>query len=323
LEHRRFSARVNYLCAVARENRRFKEEWVQQNRRYYRIGGITVQVEADLPITDQTFAAKLDKFRVSGPGEDTVSIHHHFGLPDLNGHSYGVETYRKPPWAIYHRDGSWIYLGISPESGDPSLHRVAVFNEDHTRGQIYHPGEDVFYKGGLQSLTLMPTDQILLARLLADRQACYLHSSGMVLNGQGILFVGHSEAGKSTMVTMLQQEGEILCDDRMIVRRWPDGFRIHGTWSHGDVPTVSAADAPLRAIFFLEKDNTNRLIPIDDRKEIVRRLLFMVIKPLVTIDWWEKTMTLVERIAQEVPACRLMFDKSGGVVEVVKGLVSI
>ncbi len=52
---------------------------------------------------------------------------------------------------------------------------------------------------------------------------------------------------------ILRNKGEILCDDRIIVRRWPGGFRIHGTWSHGELPDVSTSDAPLRAIMFLEK----------------------------------------------------------------------
>ena len=35
------------------------------------IAGLTVQVEADLPITDQTFADKFKQFEVDGPGSDT------------------------------------------------------------------------------------------------------------------------------------------------------------------------------------------------------------------------------------------------------------
>jgi len=195
-----------------------------------------------------------------------------------------------------------------------------VFNDDHSRGTIYNPSEELFLGGGLQALTLFPSDQILLARLLPDRQACFLHAAGMVVNGQGLVFVGHSEAGKSTMVTMLREEGEILCDDRVIVRRWPDRFRVHGSWSHGDVPQVSAADAPLRAILLLEKAGTNRLELLEDRKEIVRRLPFFLIKPVVTADWWEKVLGLVETIAREVPVYRLQFDKSGEVKDVLKPL---
>jgi len=88
--------------------------------------------------------------------------------------------------------------------------------------------------------------------LLADRNAVLLHSAGVIFNGQGLLFVGHSSAGKSTIVTMLKNAAcsgafdgtpldvEILCDDRNILRRWPAGEQMHGTWSHGDVSDVSA-----------------------------------------------------------------------------------
>lgn len=288
--------------------------------RYFRIADVTIQVEADLPITDRTFDARFDSFLVDGPGADTVVLRHHFSLPEVKGADLGREVYRKPPWAIYRRDGSWIYLGISPTPGDPGLHRVAVFNDDHSRGRIYNPNEEWFRRGGLHALTLFPSDQILLARLLPDRDACFLHAAGMAVNGQGLLFVGHSGAGKSTMVTMLRENGEILCDDRVIVRRWPEGFRLHGSWSHGDVPQVSAADAPLRAILFLEKAGTNRLERMEDRKEIVRRLPFFLIKPLVTADWWEKTLGLVEKMSREVPVYRLRFDRSGGVKDVLKPL---
>lgn len=322
LEHRRFSAKVEYLCRVARETRRYKEDWVRQHRRYYQIAGITIQVEADLPITDRTFAPKFAQFQVDGPGEDTISIRHHFGLPNLEGRELGEQVYRKVPWAIYRHNRSWIYLGISPFEGDPSLHRVMVFTEDHAHGRIYNTADSAAYfqKGNMSSLTLLPTDQILLARILADRQGCYFHASGMILDGQGLLFVGHSGAGKSTTVTLLQEYGEILCDDRVIVRRWPEGFRLHGTWSHGDLPTVSSASAPLRAILFLEKASTNQLVPIPERKEVVRRLLAHVVKPLVTADWWEKIMALVEGLAREVPAYRMQFDKSGRIVEELKRL---
>ncbi len=320
LEHGGYSAKVEYLCEVAKENRKFKENWKMQHRRYYEIAGITIQIDTDLPITEKTFHEKLNIFQIEKPGEDVISIHHHFELPELKNKDLGSEIYCKPPWAIYRKDYTWIYLGISTQADDPSLHRVAVFNAKHTQGRIYSPDGSFFIKGGLHSLTMFASDQIFLARVLADRQGCYLHAAGMVVDGKGYLFIGHSEAGKSTTVTMLKDEGEILCDDRIIVRRWPEGFKIHGTWSHGDVPIVSNGSAPLHAILFIEKSETNRIIPIQSSKEIAKKLLFFVIKPLVTADWWEKTFDLIEKISHEVPAYTMEFDKSGKIIESIKQL---
>ncbi|NQT12516.1 MAG: radical SAM protein, partial [Planctomycetes bacterium] len=206
LEHGRYSAKVQHLCDVARANRKFKEEWKRDHRRYYRCGGITIRVDSDRAITDDTFHPTLRLFEVDGPGEDTISIRHQFGLPDLDGKKLGEEVYRKPPWAIYQQNGSWIYLGISPTEGDSHIHRVVTFNRDHTRARICNDATrtDTFRKGNLHSLTQFPTDQILLARVLADRQGCYLHSAGVKMGGDGLLFAGHSDAGKSTISTLLK-----------------------------------------------------------------------------------------------------------------------
>jgi hypothetical protein len=291
-----------------------------RGRRCYRIAGVTIEVESDLPITDATFDPKFQPFRVTGPGEDTVSIRHHFALPHLNGQDRGKEVYRRPPWAIYRKGDSWHYLGIAPNGGTESPYLVAILSRDHTSARIYHAHDEWFRQGNLSSLTLSPTDQILLARVLADRQGCYLHSAGAILGGKGLLFVGHSDAGKSTIVKMLQGRAEILCDDRNIVRRWPDGFKVHGTWSHGEVALVSPSSAPLSAMLFLHKSSENRVRPIQDRQVIVRRLLACVIRPLVTADWWEKTLALVEVMTHEIPCYDLEFDRSGKVTDLLMDL---
>ena len=311
---------------------------MHHERRYFEIAGITVQVESDLPFTDTTFDEKFASFRVDGPGADTVVIRHHFELPDADLKAGGEEVYRKPPWAIYRTADGWVYEGIAPEPDDPALHRVAVFDADHTRGELYNPAQSAQWwcDGGLGSLTMFPSDQIWLARLLADRDACYLHSGGMIIDGpsgaggvdaadrHGFLFVGHSDAGKSTTMQLVKRElgdrAEILCDDRNIVRRWPEGFRVHGTWSHGDVPDVSSAAAPLRAILFLEQSPENQIVPLTDRRLVWQRLLATLIRPMVTADWWHKEMDVLEQIVAEVPCFTMRFDRSGAIVPELEAL---
>jgi MoaA/NifB/PqqE/SkfB family radical SAM enzyme len=320
LEHGVPGARVNYLCRVAREACAYADDWAANHTRYYEIAGVTVQVESDLRFSDSTFDKKFTSFRADGPGADTVVIRHHFGLPDRDGNEAGEQVYRNPPWAIYRRGQSWVYEGIAPDADDPTLHCVAVFNADHTRGELYNEKahEQWWRDGGLGSLTMFPSDQILLARLLADRQGCFLHSGALAIDGRGLLFVGHSESGKSTTMELVRRElgerSEILCDDRNIVRRWPDGFRVHGTWSHGDVPDVSSASAPLRAILFLEQHPCNEIVLLTDRREIWQRLLATLIRPMVTADWWHKEMDVLEQIVDAVPCYAMRFDKSGAIV---------
>lgn len=254
LETRRYSARIPYLCAVADEARKFKDEWQTKHLRHFRIAGITVRVESDLDFDTIRFRDELSAFVVDGPGDDNVTLRHYFELPDLQGKDLGEELYRKAPWAISRKkDGTWIYRGISPDGSDRDLHRVAVFNSNHTHGTIYSPPRDLEHirENGWYSLSLFPTDQIWLAPLLADRNAVLLHSAAAIVNGQGLVFVGHSSAGKSTTMEMLKaargsagagergragegergrqgdrgMEGaelqvEILCDDRNVIRKW-------------------------------------------------------------------------------------------------------
>jgi hypothetical protein len=46
-----------------------------------------------------------------------------------------------------------------------------------------------------------------------------------------------------------------------------------------------------------------------------------VIKPLVTADWWEKVLAVIEALTREVPCYRMEFDKSGAIVESLEELV--
>ena len=287
---------------------------------FYHTGGVNICVEADIPITDATFQNKFKAFTANGPGQDTVFIRHHFPLPDLNIIAKGTPVYQKPPWVIYKQAEKWIYMGIVENGGDTKVYQVALINRDHTQADIYHANESAFKDGKHHSLTLFPTDQILLARVLADREGCYFHSSGIIMDEKGFLFAGHSDAGKSTVIRNLAGSAEILCDDRIIVRKIKTGFRLYGTWSHGDISQVSSGSAALKAILFLEQSNENRLIALNDNHKIIQRLLALMIKPLVTFDWWEKMLSLVEKITLNAPCYILRFQKNSDLTGILRSI---
>ncbi len=334
LETGRYFAPIPYLCETAAEERQFKMQWPSKHRRYFQIAGITIRVESDLDFSTVGFSQELARFAVAGPGDDNVTIRHYFEVPDMRHMDLVDELYRKAPWAISRKNGRWYYLGIPADPGDSRILRVGVFDADHTHATIYHPPceESRVRKTGFQSLSLFPTDQIWLAPLLADRNAVLLHSAAAILNGQGLIFVGHSDSGKSTTVNLLKRAAtlpgpspasvEVLCDDRNIVRRWGSGWRVHGSWSHGDVSDVSPASAPLGAVLFLEQAPHNRLVPLTDRKQIWRRLLATIIKPMVTAAWWQKELDVIERIVSDVPCYTMRFDPSGDIVRALVKLVA-
>lgn len=342
LETGRYTVPIPYLCEVARETDCFKADWDRNHRRYFKIAGITVRVESDLDLRQVTFKDELLAFAVDGPGEDMVSLRHHFEIPNLRDHDIGEEVYRRVPWAISRKGDTWIYRGIQHKTlrqsfkdlfkpnNQEELHRLAVFNHDHTRGEIYSPSKDKksVQAHGFPSLSLFPTDQIWLAPLLADRQAVMLHSSAAVINGKGVIFVGHSGAGKTTTMTLLKaakQQGvldfQILCDDRNIIRKWDEGWRVHGTWSHGDITEVSPESVPLQGIFFLEQAHNNQILMMEDRKETWRRLLATLIRPMVTAEWWNKELDMLEEIIHQIPCYLMKFEKRPDIAKIVLSML--
>ena len=71
---------------------------------------------------------------------------------------------------------------------------------------------------------------------------------------------------------------------------------------------------------FLEQAEENRLIFLDNKREIMQRLLACLVKPLVSSDWWDKTLSVVERVINEVPCYIARSDKSEKIVELIEQL---
>ncbi len=296
----------------------------QTHSRIFQAAQIGIEVQTDLPTTGNTFDSKFRSFEIPHTLEDNILLHHRFSC-DLTKITVHPETniYFKPPWAVYHAEDRWVYQWIKPEPPHKNYYRTMVTNKEHTVLDIYNDTDmdKKFLQGGLTSLTMFPTDQIFLSRLLAFRNGCIMHSLGISLDKNGFLFVGHSDAGKSTMAQIMRNEAVILCDDRNIIRRQNTGYTLSGTWSHGDIPDVSGITVPLKAIFFLEKSDHNTIVPITDAQESFARLLACLIRPLATRDWWDRSLSFLTKLSRQVPCCRLEFNKTDQVIDLIKTMV--
>lgn len=323
LEHRRFSAPVEYLCKVARENRKFKEDWEKNHCRYFKCADITIKMEFDLPITEKTFPPTFDLFQTNEHGKDMIIIQHHFEMPHLDGKDLGTVVMPYiDGWEVHRNKSSWIYLSSSKDNKEAK--KIAVFNSDHKKVRIYrneitNKDEDLtcFYKDDIF------ISHISVAHVLADQGGFFLHSSGVILNGKSILFLGSPGAGKSTIrnMALLNKNIKPLCNDRNIVRKWTDGYRAYGIWTYTDnLQEVQAFSAPLGAIMFLEKAKENLILPLEDRLEIIKKLILCVMLPVDSTEWWDKTLNIVGEVTRKIPCYRLRFDLSGRIIEQLEDL---
>lgn len=281
-------------------------------KRYYKIADIVIEVKSQLPFLQNTFKPIFSKFEVADKAEDTVSIYHHFFIPTLPD-NLGILCYDIMPWKIYKTDSQWIYLLYTKED---ELYQYSVFNHDHSLGHIYNKHPKVWTEGNNHSLTLFPTDQIYIAALLVSRQAFYLHSAAAIIDGKGMIFTGHSGAGKTTMSRLIQGHGTILCDDRNIVRKKENKWYVYGTWSHGDLDEVSEQNAIIHGVYFIEKSAHNKIEPIN-KKDAYKKLLSVIVRPFETKKWWTITLDTVYSFSCEVPIYTIYSNKSAEVVELL------
>ena len=213
-----------------------------ERERYYAIAGITLQVESDLPFLPDTFKEKFEAFAADGAGQDTVVFHHHFEIPawtfGLGPASTGAYPGRSTSrggvgstWDPARACGSPMPAG-SRRRLHPRPHAGAVLQRPR-RARGVRARRPAFADADAQrpdpagppagrpraaaSCTRAASCSTARVPLRGPLRRRQVHDHGAVRGGLG----------------------EPLCDDRNIVRRWPDGFRVHGTWSHGDVPDPS------------------------------------------------------------------------------------
>lgn len=101
------------------------------------------------------------------------------------------------------------------------------------RNFIYAFGEKktnriaTFYHISLNQLTLIFAQA--LHRLLSKKKGFFIHSSASNINGSGVLFTGNSGAGKSTVISFLNQSYPTLADDIVIIKRVKNQYYCYQT----------------------------------------------------------------------------------------------
>ncbi len=158
------------------------------------------------------------------------------------------------------------------------------------------------------------------ARKILNYDAFLIHSSGVIRerNGQrdGFLFVGASEAGKST-VASLSSDKTITNDEMNLVEFTPDGPMLHATSFNGlfgDKDTDTRA--PLRAIMLLNQGPEHRLDPVG-QGEAVTLLASQVAPPIGIEDSMNQVvgldlLELAHRLSTAAPVRKMTFLPDAG-----------
>ncbi len=262
-----------------------------------RIGDVSISIQGDAQTSDWEITPAYLPF--IAPGETDISLRLHQGLPHT---LVGERVFDCPPiWTLYRQNGASVIKIFDKLSG---LERTLVLSSHLEKTDLYFsdksgPFLDPFYG---------PTMELLMVNYLAQGRGVIIHSCGIARNGRGILFVGESTAGKSTLARMWDQENgfDVLSDDRTVVRKKGHQFWMYGTPWHGDAKFGSPRGVRLERIFFLRHGQENSIKEIKGI-DPVSQLLTCSFPPYWDPQGMAFTLEIFTDLAADIPCQSLSF----------------
>lgn len=221
-------------------------------------------------------------------------------------------------WSMF-MDEDQYYISLDPSAISNKMNCHADFDKNITKATLYCSDMQIQKSNGKTEVNnplRYPLDQLLLMYILSNKEGALFHAAGLNLNGKGYIFPGRSGAGKSTLSRQFSgaKNSVMLSDDRVIVRKIKDSFRVFGTPWPGEEGIAENKSAQLSGIFFISPGTKNMakdLKPV----EALKRLM-----PVTSIPWFDKDvmpqiLNFCEELVSNVPAYELYFKPDKGVAD--------
>jgi hypothetical protein len=178
-----------------------------------------------------------------------------------------------------------------------------------TKGQYMRVFEQLIYQAVQSAMQARKMDAIMV------------HSCSVILDDRGVLFVGASGTGKST-VASLGKTGTVLNDEMSFVEFHDGGATLHSTPFNGFFKEKATGKAPLEAIFLLAHGPRHRIVPVG-AAEAVMVLGAQVCPPVrlqdpLTPGIKLRMLDLAEKLQRAAPVSRLEFTPDAGLWPIVQ-----
>jgi len=142
--------------------------------------------------------------------------------------------------------------------------RQALIKKDYSKANVFCSRKAVKEKGLVNWVLDLPLGQFLMASIFAERKSLILHSCAVKYKGQGLLFMGESGSGKSTIAKIWRKlkGAVVLSDERIVVRKIKNKFQVFGTPWTGSAFAFANEQAPLSRIYLIEHAKKNFIEPL-------------------------------------------------------------
>lgn len=292
------------------------------------IAGLGISIHSEVPLAGRILPPEYDAFRLSsGP----------FRSPALNVTLHPASVAPAPDGGVHSGQWTWFREG---------LRRHVVWHADqrerpHWDASFELDGMNVRVDCGptqwrdtpagrqLSNPFRYPLDQLVLMYALASRGGVILHAAGLVTESAGIVAVGRSGVGKSTLSRLWQSRHgptTVVSDDRVILipaegeSQGGGRYTVHGTPWPGDLGAARRHSEVLKALVLLVQAPANRLTRLAPRQAMERLL------PMASIPWFDTdlvplALAVCEGITQVVPVYEFCFVPGPSAVDVATGLL--
>jgi len=153
-----------------------------------------------------------------------------------------------------YASGNWRFR-VQPLPGKPVAGEMSVA-QDFSNAQLLLTGAD-------DAFAVNNSLMLLFAFASAGHGLLEMHSSVVMNQGKGYLFLGKSGTGKSTHSKLWIKHipgTELLNDDNPILRLMPDGSaRVYGSPWSGKTPCYKAQDVPVGAVVRIRQAPFNQI----------------------------------------------------------------
>lgn len=207
------------------------------------------------------------------------------------------------------------------EGGQTVGYQVLLDN-DLKRGEVFIINSKNSWK--ITDIIYGFLQMLIIYYLARHRLGLLVHSAGIKDKGNGYLFAGISQAGKSFTSRIWDKytKVDVLNDDRIIIRKIGDSFYIYGTPWHGDFSDylkTSMQRAKLKKMFCIYHKDENEA-------EVVRaRDSFNLFFQTIFSPFWDKdSLAFISEFLLDaifnVSCYKLGFKNDRAVIDYVRGL---
>lgn len=199
-------------------------------------------------------------------------------------------------WSV--KDGWLFEMKPSPWGAVAS---EVLTSRDFSRARVCFKGVDDAF--GLNNALML-----LYAFASARYGALEMHSSVVMNDGRGYMFLGRSGTGKSTHSRLWMENvpgTELLNDDNPILRLNDDGTaRVYGSPWSGKTPCYRALDVPVGAVVRIEQAPENEIVGLGPLQAYASLMTSAsAFRPFRELsDYWHGTL---EKLAGSVPCFTL------------------